>query len=113
MLVGYRPTMRLGGHGAVYGMLAGCGISFAASMLGAIPLVATRRESSTTVLQAVLMSTLVRFLVVMMLALAAALSGWFERAPLLIWVAVSYLLLLVADTLYAVRQGASGWTPEK
>jgi len=113
MLIGYWPTVRLGGHEAVYGMFAGCGISLAASLLGAIPILAARRGLSTTILQAVLLSTLVRFIVVMMLALSAALSGWFERAPLLVWVALSYLVLLVADTLFAVRPGVSDWTPEK
>ena len=37
------------------------------------------------------------------LTLAAALSGLFERDPLLIWVAITYLALLVVDTWYAVR----------
>ena len=44
-------------------------------------------------------------LVVLILALSAALSGWFEQAPLLVWVALSYLVLLVVDTMYAVRIG--------
>ena len=112
-LVGYWPTNRLGGPEAVRGMLAGCGVSLLASLLGAAPLVAARRGFCATVLQAVLLSTLLRFLVVIALGIATALSGWFERAPLLIWIAVSYAVLLIADTLYAVRVSASSGAQEK
>ena len=45
----------------------------------------------------------VRFAAVLLLALAAALSGWFERGPLLIWVAISYLVALFVETLWLVH----------
>ncbi|MGB2986147.1 MAG: hypothetical protein WBE26_09720 [Phycisphaerae bacterium] len=113
VLLGYLPTVRLGGTEALPGMLMGCGISLLASMIGAIPVVAAWRGPATKMPLAILMSTAVRFLVVLLLALSVALSGWFDRTPLLIWVALSYLLLLVADTLYAVRLSASDRKSEK
>lgn len=111
--VGYMPTKRLGGAGAVTAMLAGCVISLIASVTGFIPIVVASRGPSEKMPQAVLLSTLLRFLAVVILALSAALSGWFERAPLLVWVAISYVLLLAADTVYAVRLARTAETSEK
>ena len=113
VLLGYMPTRRLAGSGAVPGMLAGCGISLIASLIGVVPIIAARCGSAAKIPQAILMSTIVRFLVVVILALSVALSGWFERAPLLLWVAISYILLLIADTLYAVRVSAINETSEE
>ena len=44
-----------------------------------------------------------RFALVLMVGLAAALSGWFQVGPLLIWLAISYMVLLVGDTRFAAR----------
>ena len=105
--LGYVPTRRLGGPDALPGMAAGCAISLIASLIGAIPLALRTPGDDTSGPLAALTATGVRFLVVLMLALSAALSGWFDRPALLIWVAISYLLLLVADTTYAVRMTAT------
>jgi hypothetical protein len=45
---------------------------------------------------------------VLVLAMAAALSGRFELAPLLIWVAISYLVALFVETLWLVQPQTSG-----
>lgn len=111
--VGYVPTRRLGGPGAVSAMLAGCGISLVASVVGSVPIVLASRGPGQRMPPAVMLSTALRFLVVLILALSAALSGWFERAPLLVWVGISYVLLLVADTIYAVRLAGPAGTSEK
>jgi hypothetical protein len=111
--LGYLPTKRMGGPGAVTAMLAGCAISFVASIVGSIPIVAASRGPKRQMPTAVMLSTALRFLVVLVLALSAALSGWFERAPLLIWVAISYILLLAADTVFAVRLAGTAETPEE
>ena len=113
ILVGWIPTTRLGGVGARSAMVAGCAISLLSSTIGVVPIVLAMRGPVRSMPQAILMSTLLRFLVVLVLALSAALSGWFERVPLLIWVAISYLLLLVTDTIYAVRIGGTAQKPEK
>ncbi len=103
LVAGYWPTVRLAGSEAVGGMLAGCGISLVASWIGAIPIALARREAGVETAQAILLSTGLRFAVVLVLALSVALSGWFARPALLTWVAISYVVLLPADTLYAVR----------
>ena len=106
--LGYVPTRRLGGQEALPGMAAGCAISLIASLVGALPLVLRTPGDAAGGPLAALMATGIRFLVVLILALSAALCGWFDRPALLIWVAISYLLLLVADTTFAVRITGAG-----
>jgi len=104
-LLGWLPTRRLGGEGAIPAMLAGCAVSVLASALGGVPIALTRGAGPAAPaarMQALLMAMAVRFGAVAVLALAAALSGLFPRAPLLIWVAVSYAAQLVVDTRYAL-----------
>lgn len=101
-LLGWLPTRRLGGDGAVRAMLAGCGVSVVASAVGAVPVALSRGAAATVRMKALLMAMGLRFGVVAVLALATVLSGLFDRAPLLIWVAVSYAAQLVVDTRYAL-----------
>ncbi len=107
--VGYVPTKRLAGSDGTLAMAVGCVISLVASALGAVPVVLARRHVGTDSqaagrrVTAVMMSMAVRFLVVLMLGVAAALSGLFVTAPLLVWLAISYLALLAADTMFALR----------
>lgn len=103
-LLGYLPTLRLGGRGAIPAMIAGCAVGFLASLAGGVPVALGRRSPEPTVrATAATAAMAVRFGVVLALGLAAALSGLFERGPLLVWIAVSYLALLVVDTWYAVK----------
>ena len=103
-LVGWIPTQRLGGDGAVRAMLAGCAVSLAASAVGGVPIAFARRPGSAPAArtQALLMAMGLRFGLVAILGLAAVLSGLFDRAPLLLWVAVSYAAQLMVDTRYAL-----------
>jgi hypothetical protein len=101
-LLGWLPTLRLGGDGAVRAMLAGCAVSVVASAVGAIPVALSRGAAPTVRMQAFLMAMGLRFGVVVILGLATVLSGLFDRAPFLIWVAVSYAAQLVVDTRYAL-----------
>ncbi len=103
-LVGWLPTRRLGGEEAISAMLAGCAVSLLASALGGVPIALSRGAGQTNRMQALLMAMAVRFAVVVVLALAAVLSGLFHRAPLLIWVAISYAVQLVVETRYALTQ---------
>ena len=113
MFLGYLPTMRLGESGAVRAMIVACGISLIGSLVGAVPVVRAASGPAARMSNAILLSMVVRFLVVILLALSAALSGLLERLPLLIWVAISYLILLVTDTLFAVRVSGSVRQAEK
>lgn len=103
-LLGWLPTRRLGGDGAVSAMLAGCVVSVVASAVGAVPVALSRGTAAAVRMKALLMAMGLRFGVVAVLALATVLSGLFDRAPLLIWVAVSYAAQLVVDTRYALAK---------
>ncbi len=117
--VGYVPTKRLAGSDGTLAMAVGCVISLVASAMGAVPVVLARRHVGTDSqaagrrVTAVMMSMAVRFLVVLILGVAAALSGLLVTAPLLIWLAISYLALLAADTTFALRVLKDSGTQEK
>lgn len=111
--IGYAPTKRVGGPEAVSAMLAGCAVSVIGSVAGMVPLAVAWRASMRRTVRAVLMAMVFRFVVVLGLALSLGLSGWFARAPLLVWVAISYVVLLVVDTIHAVRFSGAAQTPEK
>jgi hypothetical protein len=98
-LLGYLPTKRWGGEGAVRAMLAGCGVGVVASGLGGIPVMLFAKTGGAT---GILAAMAVRFAAALALSLAAALSGEFERGPLLLWVAISYMVLLTVDTRFAL-----------
>lgn len=100
-LVGYLPTERLAGAGAVPAILAGCVVGLLAAALGAIPIVLAG-DSPAAKVQAGLLSIGVRFGSVLLLGLAAVLSGRFAKKPLVFWVAISYVVLLVIESRYAV-----------
>jgi hypothetical protein len=99
---GYLPTRAWVGGLARRAMLAGCAIGLLASWLGAIPVALAAARGSNGGQQVVFGAMALRLLVVLALVLPAAFSGWFARAPLLVWIAVSYVVLLAVDTRYAL-----------
>ena len=112
LLLGYFPTVRLAGSATVMSMIAGVAVSLVASWAGAIPVALTRNRAATFGPSNMVMAAmLVRFFVVLALALSIALSGKVDRAVFLIWVGISYMVLLAADTHYALRSSPS--TPRK
>lgn len=107
VLLGYAPTRRLGGEGALPAMVAGCAIGILASAVGALPVALARRSGRQDALQGALQGMLaamaLRFATVLVLGLSAGLSGWFETRPLLIWIALGYVAQLALDARYAIR----------
>ncbi len=101
--VGYWPTVQLAGMEAVPAMIAGCLVSWLASCVGAVPLALAPFRPSTEQASSILISTGLRFLVVLVLVAPIVLSGWFPRVVFVSWVAMSYLPLLIVDTAFAVR----------
>ena len=101
--LGYLPTKRVAGVEGVTAMLAGCAITMIASAVGAIPIAVVAGRPSGVTPQVIMSATAVRLVGVALLAVAAALSGLFERGPLLIWVALSYLAQLAVDTWSAAN----------
>ena len=109
LAVGWLPTIRWAGTPARISMIAGVAVSMAASWAGAVPIAVMRNRTATLGPGNVFMAAiLIRFVVVLALALAIALSGKVDRTVFLIWVGVSYLVLLAADTHYAFRSSAAG-----
>jgi hypothetical protein len=103
VLLGYAPTRRLGGAGALPALVAGSVIGVLASAVGALPVARSRRSERRTPLQDMLVSMALRFATVLALGLSAGLSGWFETRPLLIWIAFGYVAQLALDAHYATR----------
>lgn len=102
-VVGYFPTLRLAGEGGPVAMVAGSLLSLVGSVVGTIPFAFRSRQPGDFVARA-MGAIALRLSVLIALALAAALSGFFANAPLLIWVAISHAGLLVADTFFARSQ---------
>ncbi len=101
--VGYFPTVRLAGELAWHGLLAGCAVGMAANWIGLASMFWVRFDDPKHRATATLTAMGVRFAAVLMLGLASALSGWFELAPLLIWVVISHLVALFVETMWLVR----------
>ncbi len=106
--VGTYPTLRLGGPTAVPAMCAGCGVGFLASIAGALPLV--RRKPRDEATMAALLAVGIRFGVALCGGLAVALATTLDRAPLLIWLALSHLTLAILDVRFASARIAESRT---
>jgi len=102
-LLGYAPTRRLGGEGALPAMMAGCAIGVIASAVGALPIALSRRPGAAASPLQGLISMGVRAATMVVLGLSVGLSGWFESRPFLIWIALGYVAQLALDVWYAVR----------
>lgn len=100
--IGYLPTRRLGGAGAVRAMLLALGIVSLASVAGAVP-VFLARQSGEPKAHAPLAAMLVRLVTVALLALVVGVVLAPPLAPLLLWLGIGYVVLLVVDTAYALR----------
>lgn len=101
--IGYVSTSRLANGEGVAAMLAGCGVSFVASCLGSIPIALALAGPDSNRATAILASTALRFLTVLVLVVPLVFSGWLNQKVFVLWVAVSYLVLLLVDTALAVR----------
>lgn len=112
VLVGYAPTRRWGGEEAVRSMLAASAISLLGSIAGTLPLVVARRRRSQQAAPRVLGATAVRLLVVLGAGILATVAGGLASQPLLLWLAVSYLALLVVDAAFARRALDPRRTPQ-
>ena len=101
--IGYFPTMRLTGGSGAAALAVGCGVSWIASCVGAVPISLALSQARGNLASAILAATALRFGVVLASTLAVALTRVFEPAPLLVWVALSYLTLVGTETMFALR----------
>jgi hypothetical protein len=108
-VIGWLPTLRLGGEPAIRAMGVALGICLLASLLGALPLAlvgdaAEPHQRATAILAALG----IRLFVALLLAVAAVYSGWFATKALLIWLVIGYLALMVIDTMHALQAQRAG-----
>jgi hypothetical protein len=100
--VGFVPTRRLAGEAAIGAMVVGCVISFLAAALAGWLLVVARADTPEARMQRAFLAMVVRLVVAVVLATAAALSGEVSRMPLLFWVATTYVVLLPLEVRLAI-----------
>lgn len=101
MVLGLTATRRLGGDEAVTAMLWGCGLSLLASAVGGLPQVLSGRslqKAGTLGLGALAL----RMGIMLLGLLAILLSTDISRRAFLLWVAISYLVLLIADVAFVL-----------
>lgn len=100
--IGAWPTRRVGGPDAVEAMLAGCAASWLAGLAGAAAVVLAGASGQNRAMAA-LAATVVRLLLAAGAGLALALLGPFPRAPLLLWLGISYVALLPLEAWFALK----------
>lgn len=106
MAPGYAVSRRLGGEEAVAGMLWGCGLTLVAAAAGGLlPCVESRSEQQRGALA--LGSLAVRMGITLLGALAILLATSVARSSFLLWVAVSYMVFLVADIAFILSADRS------
>ncbi|MEK7730699.1 MAG: hypothetical protein AAB363_02470, partial [Planctomycetota bacterium] len=72
--IGYFPTVRHAGGGGAAALLVGCGVSWIASCIGAMPTAAALAARPKQAATAVLASTMVRFVTALVLVVPLVLS---------------------------------------
>jgi hypothetical protein len=100
--VGWLPTQRLAGAAAAAAMVAGCAISLLSAALAGGLLIGVSADTPEARMQRGFLAMMVRLVVVIVLGLAAALSGEFSRQPLLFWIAAAYVALLPLEVRLAI-----------
>jgi hypothetical protein len=100
--IGWLPTKRLAGSGALGAMVAGSVISLLAAALAGGLLIAVGAGTAEARMQRGFLAMVVRLTVVVALGAAAVLSGEFARAPLLLWMALAYVALLPLEVRLAI-----------
>ena len=106
--VGWFPTINLAGEGAQRDLCMACALSLVASWISVVPVVLSQDSDGKISPLPILGSMVIRFAIVAILGLAIVLAGWVDKAPFLIWVGISYMALLVADTVFVVKKLSFG-----
>ena len=83
-------------------MVAGCAISLLSAALAGWLLIVVGAETPEARMQRGFLAMIVRLAVVVVLGIAAVLSGEFARAPLLFWMATAYVALLPLEVRLAI-----------
>lgn len=100
--VGWLPTRRLAGPDAPAALIAGCAIGVVSAALAGLLLTMVAAETPEARMQRSFLAMVVRLAAVVVLGVAAVLSGEFARTPLLFWIGVTYVALLPLEVKLAV-----------
>ena len=102
-VAGVWPTYRLAGWSGVTAMGAGAAIALVGCVVGSVVIGSMVARRPALAGHGVMAGASVRFAVVVVLAGVVAWTGRVPAAPMLIWVAVSYVVMLAAETVGLVR----------
>ncbi|MGB0717547.1 MAG: hypothetical protein ACPGXK_16840 [Phycisphaerae bacterium] len=103
--VGFYPTRSLAGVDATTEMMWALAVTLASSWISLLPV--ALRWPTRSIAPLVLGTMAIRFVLVASASLTFVLMEWVDRPPFLVWVAISYVFLLVPDTLMVVRVARS------
>jgi hypothetical protein len=84
-------------------MAAGCVIGLLSAALAGCLLIVVNAETPEARMQRSFLAMVVRLAVVVVVGLAAALSGEVPRQPLLFWIGAAYLALLPLEVKLAIQ----------
>jgi hypothetical protein len=102
VLLGYLPTLRIGGADAVPAMFAGVAIAVFASLAGAVPVFRSRNTPTVDAWGPAMGSMGVRLAVAVGLGVALSLSGLWPAKALLLWVVIGHGAMLIPDTQLSI-----------
>ncbi|MBN1511857.1 MAG: hypothetical protein JXB13_07565 [Phycisphaerae bacterium] len=100
---GVVPTVRLSGPDGLAGMAAGCAAGLAANWIGLLAFAVICRRRGGDWATAMLASTGVRFGAALLIGLLLAFSGRVSPRPFLIWLGLSYAVVLMIEVVCLVR----------
>ena len=83
-------------------MVTGCAISLVSAALAGWLLIVASAETPEARMQRGFLAMVVRLAVVVVLGMAAALSGELARQPLLFWIGTAYVALLPLEVKLAI-----------
>lgn len=101
-VIGWLPTRRMAGAGAATAMAAGAAISLVSAALAGWLLTVVAAGTPEARMQRSFLAMVVRVAVVVVLGIAAVLSGEFARVPLLFWIGATYVALLPLEVRLSI-----------
>jgi len=100
---GVVPTARLSGPDGLVGMGAGCAAGLAANWIGLLAFAVICRRRGGDWATAMLASTGIRFGAAVLMGLGLVLTALVPPRPFLIWLGLSYAVVLMIEVIYLVR----------
>jgi hypothetical protein len=101
-VLGIVPTRRLAGDEGLPGMFAGCAIGLISAAFAGLFLVTVAGDTPEAKLKRSFLAMVARLVAVVVLGVAAVLSGMFAISPLLLWMAIAYMALLPLEVRLAL-----------